>query len=145
MKTSAFFGFLQASLKTLMISPTEKLFGDFVYITPTFPLQQINLFPERCCFIIDTGAYPHEFHPNIQYQSFTVGFFLDKITDPYGEHSTTSCTLLDEILHNHMIHLTSLNSEKVLIRLNRKIIGTVIKSNYPLSVRFWLYDVLTEV
>jgi len=145
MKTSAFFNHLQTSLKTLMFTPTEKLFGNDVFIVPTFPAMQINLFPARTCFIIDTGAYPHEFNPRIQYQSFTIGFFAEDVTDPFGECCVKLSTQVDEILHKHMIELTSLNSEKVLIRLNRKIIGTIIKNNFPLSVRFWLYDTLTEL
>ena len=145
MKTSSFFTYLKTALQGVKIDLTTYLFGSNVYVVPVFPIEQINLFPSRCCFIIDAGANPHEFHPHIQSQAFTIGFFAEDIRDPFGEVAIQNCINIDEILHNFMLSIKSLNSEKVLIRLNSKTTATTIRNNFPLLVRYWVYDVLTEV
>lgn len=143
MKPLGFFTYLIAHLKTVQMSGTL-LFGNNVFLVPNFPAQQLSSYASPTCFIMDNGLSTYEFHPQLVEQSFSVGFWLEKI-DRYGEAAILRFLEIEETLYSDLRTLKTLNSEKVLILENSKKSFQMTNNNYPLLSRYWSFSVVLEI
>lgn len=140
MKPKTFFEYLSDHLKAFTIS-AKKIFGDEVYIVPTFPAQQISSFGSPACFIMDTGATPSPFNPLVLEQGFSVGFWLENV-DRTGDTCIRYFLEIEESLIADLRALQTLNSEKVLIMETGKKAFAVTPNNYPCLSRAWSFSVI---
>ena len=144
MTPKQFYTRLRTAMKVLVWEGTSNLvFGNNVFISPQFMVQQL---PEMVCpslFIVDKGFVADEYHPGIGNLNFNFVLFVENVSDRFGEgvilgaNRTTNTSrgagvldIVDEVF-SYLFTVTALTS-KVMV-LERSIPNAVtIKGNLPL-------------
>lgn len=143
MKPYSFFTYLLAHLKIVQ-KDGAVIFGNNVFLVPTFPTQQMPSMISPTCLVMDNGASPYSSHSDLVEQSFTIGFWVSKV-DRYGEAGVLKFLEIEEALYADLRDLKTLNSEKVNILENSKKAFQLTSNNYPLMSRYWSFSVILTI
>ena len=143
MKHKEFFEGMVSFLKAWTLSGS-KIFGDNVYISPAFPIQQLSSLGSPTAFILDNGANPYPFAHQLIEQSFTVGIWQE-VVDRTGQANVLRFLQIEESLIKALRGITTINSKKVLIVEGPKRTFIPTSNNNPALLRAWGFTVLLEI
>jgi len=151
----AFFLDLRTWLRGLVwTGTTNKIFGDNVYIVPTFPMQQLARLQAPTCFIADLGASINPIHPQLLDQNFSIAIWLSNVQSEWGEGSILSaCRTVNTSLGAGLLQIenellpqiyknTAFSSTKIMIVEKAKTRLELTQNNFPLVSRVWTFSCL---
>lgn len=143
MKHKEFFSGMLAFLKDWTLSG-KKVFGENVFITPSFPIQQLSSLGSPSAFIMDMGAYPYIFPHQLIEQGFSIGFWQE-ILDRIGQENVLRFMEIEESLIKAIREIKSINCKKVQIIEGSKRTFVPTAGNFPALLRAWDFSVLLEI
>lgn len=143
MKQKEFFEQIVIFLKAFTVSGS-KVFGENVFIIPSFPIQQVPSLASPSAFVVDLGATPYIFPHQLVEQGFSLGFWQEKI-DRFGQDNALRFMEIEESLIKAVREITTLNSKKVLIIEGNKKGFQPTSLNFPALTRYWDFSVLLEI
>lgn len=123
---------------------SNKIFGDYVFIVPEVPIQQISQFPAPNCWIIDQGDTNHPEHPGLATQNFTILFFVENVGQNMGEGGVIGRNRvtgesdgaglkdIEKEVWNALMIATTLGSQKIVINITGRAKKQVVGQNFPL-------------
>ena len=135
----------------------NKIFGDNVYIVPTFPIGQINRFQNPMCFIVDLGGHIYPAHPQLIEQNFSIGIWVTNVQSEWGEGALLSACRtsntsigaglleIENDLMPQIYKTTAFSSTKVMIVEKAKTRIDLTNDNFPLLSRVWTMQALLDM
>jgi hypothetical protein len=142
-------------LKGLEWTASNKIFGNNVFVVPSFPIKHIQQFVLPCAFIAEAGSVSHFQHEGIVEQRCFIYFVVKQFLDNRGAYvvqggnrianTSSGAGILDidtQILQNFRDAIT-LSGLKVVIRSNVRHAPLIIGRNNPISVRRIMLDART--
>ena len=140
MQASVFFPKLRDYLLTKFTTLTKE-----IKIVTGFPVEQLERLTSPTILIIDEGKAPFSFNPNVTFVNFSVAIFTDYFRDPFGDATINKLQTNEHTVHDELLSIKTLNSEKVIIQFIKTSEISFIRNNNPLAMRVWTYQTILEV
>lgn len=148
---------LQTELKSMTWGSTaNKIFGEGVYIVSPLPIQNIDRWPNVCCFLVGKGFVNDPEHPGIGIQNFSITVFVENVFDALSSggivganrvaDTSAGAGILDieKELISKLIKIVQLVSRALIIEKSFPEIQGV-KNNFPLILKSFACSALVGV
>lgn len=153
-----FFTNLRTWLRGIVWTGTSnKIFGDNVFVVPTFPAQQLSRFQSPTCFLVDLGAALDGAHPRLLDQNFSLAIWVENVQSEFGEGSLLSACrtantskgagLLDieEAIFPQICNIVDLSATKIMLVEKSKTKLEITQNNFPIVTRVWTMSCLLSL